>query len=161
MRPAVGPQEFAWRGQVRHARPAADLSPRHAGQGAVRLPERHRSHGCVRVQNALQFACSSRRAGRSPRTSSRKRWRAATRITSSSSAKSPCGCSITPHIWTVLSPVPARRLRLGRQCRRGAWTRRAAQPRQKFSERERRRPVDARRAPDRPAPSSPTLPRGC
>ena len=36
---------------------AADLPARHAGQGACsRSPERHRSHGCVRVENALQFA---------------------------------------------------------------------------------------------------------
>ena len=92
------------------------------------LPERHRSHGCVRVQNALQFASMlAEQDGvldqfqKAMATGNETYVKLKTNI--------PVRLSIAPHISTVANPVPAGRLRLGRQCRDGAWTgaRRTAQ----------------------------------
>ena len=92
------------------------------------LPERHRSHGCVRVQNALQFA-SMLAEQDGVLDQFQKAMATGTKPTSSSRPISQSG-SLSHRIsrrWP--NPVPAGRLRLGRQCRDGAWTgaRRTAQ----------------------------------
>ena len=62
--PAVGAEELARPGQVRHAGRRSDLSPRHAGEGAVRLCP---TAIAATAASASRMPCSSR-----PRSRSRK-----------------------------------------------------------------------------------------
>ena len=65
------------------------------------MPDRHRSHGCVRVENALAVRDDARRSGRRARPVPAGDAEQTTRPSSSCRTRSRSGCSTRPHSGTA------------------------------------------------------------
>ena len=143
VRPAVGPEEFARPGQVRHEGRRGHLPPRHAGQVGVRAvrpapqPRLRPRRECDAVRDGARAA--GRHSRQVPEGDAGQR----RQCLREAAEGHPCPAAL-PHglLGRLAHPVSPRRLWLGREYRQGAGTRArtAAEDPAAGKQRQRRRP---------------------